>query len=34
MKNNSDIEGYKQSLKELDEYIAKWVHEIKFQYLL
>ncbi|MFQ4898818.1 sensor histidine kinase [Clostridioides difficile] len=29
MKNNSDIEGYKQSLKELDEYIAKWVHEIK-----
>ncbi len=29
MKNNSDIESYKQSLKELDEYIAKWVHEIK-----
>ncbi|MDL0230810.1 sensor histidine kinase, partial [Clostridioides difficile] len=29
IKNNSDIETYKQSLKELDEYIAKWVHEIK-----
>ncbi|HBG3232746.1 TPA: sensor histidine kinase, partial [Clostridioides difficile] len=29
IKNNSDIETYKQSLKELDDYIAKWVHEIK-----
>ncbi|NMS90687.1 HAMP domain-containing histidine kinase [Clostridioides difficile] len=29
IKNNYDIEIYKQSLKELDEYIAKWVHEIK-----
>lgn len=29
IKNNSDIETYEQSLKELDEYIAKWVHEIK-----
>lgn len=29
IKNNNDIEIYKQSLKELDEYMAKWVHEIK-----
>ena len=29
IENSSDIETYKQSLKELDEYIAKWVHEIK-----
>lgn len=28
-KNNDDTKNYKQSLKELDEYIAKWVHEIK-----
>ncbi|MCC0782517.1 sensor histidine kinase [Clostridioides sp. ES-S-0108-01] len=28
-KSNNDIEIYRQSLKELDEYIAKWVHEIK-----
>ncbi|RDY26841.1 sensor histidine kinase [Romboutsia weinsteinii] len=27
--NNKDIRKYKESLKELDEYIAKWVHEIK-----
>ena len=29
IKNNKEIINYKQSLKELDEYIAKWVHEIK-----
>lgn len=31
MKNETDreIKEYKKSLRELDEYIAKWVHEIK-----
>lgn len=31
MKNetNEEIKEYKKSLRELDEYIAKWVHEIK-----
>lgn len=29
IKNNEEINTYKKSLKELDEYIAKWVHEIK-----
>lgn len=29
IKNNEEINAYKKSLKELDEYIAKWVHEIK-----
>ena len=28
-KNNEEINEYRNSLKELDEYIAKWVHEIK-----
>ena len=27
--NNEEIKQYRNSLKELDEYIAKWVHEIK-----
>lgn len=29
IKNNKEIRSYKQSLKELDEYMVKWVHEIK-----
>ncbi len=29
IKNNKEIIEYKKSLRELDEYIAKWVHEIK-----
>ena len=28
-KNNEEVKEYRNSLKELDEYIAKWVHEIK-----
>ena len=28
-KNNEEVKEYRKSLKELDEYIAKWVHEIK-----
>ena len=28
-KNNEKVKEYRNSLKELDEYIAKWVHEIK-----
>ena len=27
--NNEEVKEYRNSLKELDEYIAKWVHEIK-----
>jgi signal transduction histidine kinase len=29
IKNDNEVKSYRQSLKELDEYIAKWVHEIK-----
>lgn len=28
-KSNEEIKEYKKSLKELDEYMAKWIHEIK-----
>ena len=28
-KNNEEVKEYRKSWKELDEYIAKWVHEIK-----
>lgn len=28
-KNNEEVKEYKKALKELDEYMAKWVHEIK-----
>jgi len=28
-KNKEEVKEYRNSLKELDEYIAKWVHEIK-----
>ena len=29
LKNTEEVNEYRTSLKELDEYIAKWVHEIK-----
>ena len=29
LKNDEEVKEYRKNLKELDEYIAKWVHEIK-----